>query len=199
MKTKICNKCKKIFFITEFYRGNDKNNLTYWCKKCYQNYRKEHYQLHKKEILKKMRELYQKYKEELKETAKKYRSKSEVKQYQKEYLIKYKQKPKEIYRGIYHSAKKRNIIINFSKEEFINWYNNQDKKCYYCKRDIKEIIKVEKKHKFYKRFKRLTIDRKDNRKGYVLNNIVLACRRCNSIKGDYFTEQQMLKIGKTIR
>lgn len=39
-----------------------------------------------------------------------------------------------------------------------------------------------------------SIDRKDNNKGYIMGNITLACKRCNIIKGKWFTEQEMLEI-----
>ena len=45
---------------------------------------------------------------------------------------------------------------------------------------------------------RLTIDRKDNDRGYTIDNIVLSCNRCNMIKGNFFNEQDMLKIGKIV-
>jgi hypothetical protein len=32
---KICTKCKKPKSINEFYKGNDKDGFTYWCKKCH--------------------------------------------------------------------------------------------------------------------------------------------------------------------
>jgi 5-methylcytosine-specific restriction endonuclease McrA len=89
-----------------------------------------------------------------------------------------------------------NIVITITKEEFIAWYNNQEQKCYYCDRTLGEIkrdITEQKTHK-----NRLTIDRKDNNGGYSINNIALACRRCNEIKGNYFTENKMLEIGKIL-
>lgn len=46
--------------------------------------------------------------------------------------------------------------------------------------------------------KRLTIDRKDNKIGYIIDNMVLCCFRCNSTKSDFFTFEEMLKIGKKI-
>ena len=36
--------------------------------------------------------------------------------------------------------------------------------------------------------------RKYNRLPYTLDNITFACRRCNNIKGSWFTEKQMLEI-----
>jgi hypothetical protein len=49
------------------------------------------------------------------------------------------------------------------------------------------------------RANRLTVDRKDNDKGYAPNNICIACLRCNDLKGDFFSHRDMLKIGKIIR
>ena len=39
---------------------------------------------------------------------------------------------------------------------------------------------------------------KDNSIGYNISNIVLSCRRCNSVKSDYFTEEEMIRIGKLL-
>jgi len=97
-----------------------------------------------------------------------------------------------IFTKIKHNAKKRNIIINFSKEDFIKWYDTQCQKCYYCNRTLKQT----KKDKIFNNNSyRLSIDRKNNNEGYKLNNLVLACFNCNRIKSNVFTEQQMLKIG----
>jgi len=91
-------------------------------------------------------------------------------------------------------AKQRNIDFLITKEEFINWYNNQKQECYYCGRSLEELKQDNLGHD-----NRLSIDRKDNSKGYTLDNIVLACFRCNFTKSNYFTEQEMLKIGSIIR
>lgn len=41
MKTKICTKCKIEKPVSEFYKGNDKDGFTYWCKICVKQYRKD--------------------------------------------------------------------------------------------------------------------------------------------------------------
>jgi hypothetical protein len=127
--------------------------------------------------------------------------KDKIKTYSAKYKENHKQKIYDRYissSGIYHtlkgSAKARNIYFNISKEEFINWYDSQKKKCYYCERTLLQIQKD-----IYGHNKRFTIDRRDNSRGYELDNIVLACYRCNDIKGCYFTEQEMLEIGKIIK
>ena len=100
-----------------------------------------------------------------------------------------------IYSKLKFSAKKRNITITFSKDEFINWYNQQEQRCYYCRRTIKETkTDIGLNSSSY----RLSIDRKNNNKGYKLDNIVLACNRCNIIKGKFFTAPEMLIIAKEI-
>ena len=44
---------------------------------------------------------------------------------------------------------------------------------------------------------RLTIDCKDNSLGYIKDNLILACDRCNFIKSNIFTYEEMLFIGET--
>ena len=41
----------------------------------------------------------------------------------------------------------------------------------------------------------MTIDRKDNNKGYTKDNCVPACYLCNKIKGAFFNYDEMKKIG----
>lgn len=43
------------------------------------------------------------------------------------------------------------------------------------------------------------IDRKDNSKGYTPKNCVPSCHRCNSVKGDKLTFDQMRAIGGVLR
>jgi 5-methylcytosine-specific restriction endonuclease McrA len=73
---------------------------------------------------------------------------------------------------------------------------SQSQICYYCKRTLSEVKQDIKENIIFTN--RLSIDRKDSFKGYSLDNIVLACYRCNTIKGRYFTEREMLKLAKTL-
>lgn len=43
------------------------------------------------------------------------------------------------------------------------------------------------------------LDRKDNTKGYTVDNCVPACRRCNSLKGADITYAEMLVMGYEIQ
>ena len=100
-------------------------------------------------------------------------------------LKKYTRTPMGIYSHLKANAKKRNIEIDFNKSKFVKWYLAQKQECYYCKRSIQEIKQDTKERKYLKI--RLSIDRKDNQKNYSMDNITLACCRCNMIKSDYFT------------
>ncbi len=84
--------------------------------------------------------------------------------------------------------------VLFSSSQFIEWYKSQALICFYCKRKLTFGDRNKDLHGF-KGSDKLTIDRKDNSKPYILDNIVLCCRRCNAIKGFRFTHEQLLEIG----
>ena len=110
--------------------------------------------------------------------------------------LKYKHSEKGIYSTLKCGAKRRNIPMGMTRDEFVEWYKKQKQVCIYCKRSVDEIR--EKLDFLAKRMKRMTIDRLDNSAGYYFDNMGLCCYRCNAIKGDFFTKDEMLKIGKII-
>lgn len=109
-------------------------------------------------------------------------------------LKRYYHSTKGIYNQLKTTAKRKQIDFKLNKKLFIRWYNKQIKICIYCKRLEFQVIKD-----YNGRHNRLTIDRKDNKKGYKLNNITLCCHKCNTIKGDVFTYKEMIKIGKILK
>ena len=170
MKNKICSRCKKSKSINKF--GKDithRDGLQSLCKSCRRIWREKN-------------------KNKLKERAKIYYDAHQDKIKSSYYS------PSGIYTALKARAKQRDIKFNITKEDFIEWYNSQKQECYYCKQTLKEINKNQ-----FGRSDKLTIDRKDNNKGYEIDNIVLACMRCNYIKSDFFTEEEMLQIGNIIK
>ena len=69
------------------------------------------------------------------------------------------------------SAKKRGHIFSLTKEEFWKLIKGE---CFYCGKSSN---------------KRNGIDRKDNNIGYVIENCVTACRKCNIMKGQMTYEE----------
>ena len=45
----------------------------------------------------------------------------------------------------------------------------------------------------------MSVDRKDNNKGYIAKNVVPCCHRCNLVKGSMVTYSSMIKIGKILK
>ena len=101
--------------------------------------------------------------------------------------------------GIYSNIKGRARFegrkpFKLTKEQFIKWYNSQPKYCVYC--SISEADVSFWTNNFNSWVKKLSIDCKDNSRGYIIENLVLACERCNTIKGNMFSHAQMLEIGQ---
>jgi 5-methylcytosine-specific restriction endonuclease McrA len=173
MKIKVCHKCKKEFITNS---GSQK-----FCSiKCVKVFEKEYCRIYR-----------QKHREERKNYEKTYYDKNRKKLLKSKRL--YNQTAEGIYISLKSGAKDRNINFNLIKEKFIKWYNNQIKKCVYCGR--KENVANRDRNKYYRR---LSIDRKNNNRGYELNNLVLCCHRCNLRKSDDLTFEQMLKVSKFI-
>lgn len=167
---KICPKCKLKKSIIDFGKDSYTNDgLKSSCKKCHQKYDSQP----KVKLMKKH------YQESLRG---------------KQMKDKYHYSPEGIYVVIKSSASRRNLTCNLSREEFIKWYNKQEKICHYCNKTEKDSL-----NDMNRKMKRLSIDRKDNNKGYELNNIVLACYKCNMIKSNDISYEKMLKIGEIIK
>lgn len=81
--------------------------------------------------------------------------------------------PKGLYICLKKNAKANNRKVSFTLDEFISWRNSQKLICHYCERFLDTSGR---------NGDSLTIDRKDNSREYVLDNIVLACHSCNSAK-----------------
>jgi 5-methylcytosine-specific restriction endonuclease McrA len=94
------------------------------------------------------------------------------------------------------------VKVNKRKKEELRkkLYQKYESNCYYCGIEEGAFIRIW--GGFYgknKRGIRLELDRKDNKRGYNLENCILACAICNNAKSDKFTYQEFLRIGKTIR
>lgn len=94
------------------------------------------------------------------------------------------------YHRLLYLTKAKNVEFGFTKETFKQWLETQPNRCYYCQQEL-----TRSKGRIHL-LSDVTFDRKDSTRGYTPNNVVLSCRRCNMIKGDWFTEAQMLEIAQ---
>jgi hypothetical protein len=187
------------------------------------SYNKKWRESHKKEIKEYRKKYRNKNHEKVLMWGKKWRNAN--KNYYKEYSKRYTQKnhekmslkrkkyntshKKEIYRtyknyvvsaaGIWSSLgahkNRRKELVKITKEKFISWYDSQEKVCLYC--GISEN-KIDAFPEFFVGTvnKRLSIDRINNTRGYEEGNLALSCRRCNSVKSDFFSGDEMKTIAE---
>lgn len=108
---------------------------------------------------------------------------------QKEKIKRFRNNNPEVekYNGTKARAKILKIPHTISLLDFRKWYKETNKMCVYCGLDISV--------KTGKRMSNLSIDRKYNEIGYVLSNCCFACNRCNTVKGNTFTYDEMVEIG----
>ena len=89
----------------------------------------------------------------------------------------------------------------FSYNEFKDFFENPEQKCYYCGITT-EMIKslIEKQRKYTKRGRgfSLEIDRKKPNEEYTLSNSVLCCYWCNNAKTDEFCDEEFMEVGTAI-
>jgi hypothetical protein len=96
-------------------------------------------------------------------------------------------------KGIYATIKKRSNC-DISQEEFLEWYDEQERVCKYCGINEGDAAIITKNPLSC----RLNIDRKNNSIGYKKGNIVLACGQCNRVKCDVLTYEEMMDVGQNI-
>lgn len=104
----------------------------------------------------------------------------------------YRSSAKGTYFNVYGRAKRHNFPI-CSMKEFVSWYNQTKRVCYYCKIPESKLKFLSVSKLFKKRF---TIDKKIPSLGYFPRNMVLSCIICNMIKSNYFSVDEMVSLAK---
>lgn len=187
MKPKICSNCGQEKAISEFAKDSSQpNGYDYRCKECGRNRairtRETRLQLHTHEW----------YTQVDRTTEKKCSKCREVKSVTKFYPDRYSadgfrnvcrhcmlHSPEYIYDCLCRNAKSTGLPIHIRKQDFISWYKKKKKVCCHCglpQSALQFIDYIPKQHRH-----RLDIERIDNVYGYELDNIDLACHRCQDI------------------
>lgn len=167
MNYKFCGKCEKIKPITAFSRNKcRKDGLQDYCKQCMYALNKQWLKTYPTQI---------------------------ISEHRIEYLRHYRRRGKSKGRELRRKAKERGTGFNMTIQEFADWFNGQKKICHYCGREVFEFSDLPPNKR---RLSGLTIDRMDNNEPYAVDNIAIACGRCNLMKGSWLTEKQTSEIAK---
>ena len=125
-------------------------------------------------------------------------SKKYDREYRRTYVAKFRetqrrwtQTPKGVFKSLKNSIRGHKVLI--TQEMFAEWYQSQPKICCYCGITVEEMKLIP--DRYNNKVFRLTVDRLDSSKGYEEGNLALCCLRCNHIKGDFFTQSEMVEIG----
>jgi len=99
-----------------------------------------------------------------------------------------------LYSSLKCNSKQRKCTCELTFDQFLEF--TKISKCCYCGDDIEwyEHSIKNKKHSP----QRYNLDRKDNNKGYTVDNCVVCCKLCNKIKSNIFSYEEMIEVGKIL-
>lgn len=122
--------------------------------------------------------------------------KAKAREREKAYRKRVRKKEPFIFIGedIADSARQRGFERPHKPKEYRDWFYATKKICHYCGSDHETINKYLKKIGIKKQFKRLSIDRLDSKKGYLISNIVLACYICNCSRSNIISAKDFKEI-----
>lgn len=102
----------------------------------------------------------------------------EIKKARIDYQYQYNRTLNRRYGMLKLEAKSRKLDCTLTIEEYS--VSISSNKCHYCGNKLNETGSG--------------LDRINNCKGYILNNVVSCCYRCNIVKGNHFTYKEMLEL-----
>ena len=88
--------------------------------------------------------------------------------------------------------------MEMTLEQFCVWRAHTAQICHYCGIGENDIPVVGMKSQVQKPVRTMGIDRVDSSAAYSIENIQPCCFVCNQVKGDRFSESEMLLIGRAI-
>lgn len=115
-----------------------------------------------------------------------FRTTSAGKKYSKDYRDSYNYNPNGRFNKARHQSKQRNIKWTIKRTDYKQLIENP---CYYCDGDLSVECGT-------------GLDRIDNKKGYIINNVLPCCGSCNRTRGDRWTVEEtkaMIKVALKIR
>lgn len=91
---------------------------------------------------------------------------------------------------------KRNIEVTLTYEELVELISNPF--CHYCNSKV-EYSEYTRNNNKIPTTRAYQLDRKDNNKGYTLDNVVVCCWNCNRLKSNLFSYDEFLEIAVIMR
>ena len=178
MPSKQCYKCKEIKDLDQFNKDKSaKDKHSSYCRVCSTAAMKVYYKANTEAMNASSREYRQNNVEKMKIQKKIYyeQNSEKIRTYNKT-------DKKRFYTGK-HTAKKRGVYWEITLEQWQDLVI--DKKCHYCEGNLPESG--------------CALDRKENKIGYILDNVVACCRECNEIKSDNLTYKEMVEVAKLLK
>jgi hypothetical protein len=95
--------------------------------------------------------------------------------------------------------RRRSPDLHITHAEFLAWIRATDRCCTYCRIPDHRVIELGLMTSIGLPLEKLGVDRVDNDRDYEISNVVLSCYACNKVKGNVFTYEEMLTIGRAIQ
>jgi hypothetical protein len=99
-----------------------------------------------------------------------------------------------IYNILCRNAKKRKVQVDIAYEDYLKFTDKPN--CHYC---YSELIWNKHPNVRQNDSQAHNLDRKDNTKGYTVDNCVECCYRCNKCKSDEFTHAEWFRMCEPFR
>ena len=104
-----------------------------------------------------------------------------------------KRKPHEsTFNVLVAAARERGVEVSLTLDDFCAFTHSSH--CHYCGADVHWA-----ERRSHRKPKGHNLDRKDNSKGYSIENCVVCCFECNRIKSDWFSYEEMRVLGEVIK
>lgn len=88
-----------------------------------------------------------------------------------------------------NNSRKRNLNFDLTFEEFK--FISQVSSCCYCGQDVKWDVRGQS-------FDKYNLDRKDNNRGYIIDNVAVCCTECNTMKRDFYSFEEFQLIRRLL-
>ena len=94
---------------------------------------------------------------------------------------------KRLFKNYIRGCKRKNIYWELTLEEF---HKLTSSNCAYCEKPPAQRSRT---------YTYNGIDRMNNKRGYIRDNVVPACKECNFLKGDRLTFDEMKVVGEALK